>query len=75
MEWRIIEIAAQAIRIPTKVAETHFKKIENMDAYYFWSPGRGGLAVIVSSDGEKLAATSAVNYEKHLKAFLDGKRN
>lgn len=71
----IFEIAAQALHIPVEDARKNYKAVDGINAYYFWNPVRGGLAVIVSEEGEKLAATSSVKYEKHLQAFLNGKRN
>lgn len=29
----------------------------------------------ITRDGEKLCATSSISFEKHLKAFKEGKRN
>ena len=58
-----------------ETAKEHYKAIPEADAYYFWNPIRGGIAVIINKKGEKLAATSAVNFDKHLAAFLDGRRN
>lgn len=71
----IIEIAAKAMKVSIEDAQKHNKKIPDIDAYYFWNPIRGGIAVIVASNGEKLSATSTISYEKHLAAFIDGKRN
>ena len=75
MNRKIFEIAAQAMHIPVENVQNHYKTVDGINAYYFWNPIRGGLAVIVSEEGEKLAATSSVSFEKHLQAFLDGKRN
>lgn len=71
----IIKIAAQTMKISYADAERHCKKIPDSNAYYFWNPIRGGIAVIVDTNGEKLGAASSVSYERHLKAFLSGKRN
>ena len=71
----IIELAAQVMKVTVEDAANHCKKIPEIDAYYFWNPVRGGIAVIVSENGEKLAATSSVSYERHVTAFVDGKRN
>ena len=71
----IINIAAEALGMSVDDLQEHSKEIPEIDAYYFWNPIRGGLAVIVKSNGEKLAATSSVSYEAHLKAFIDGRRN
>ena len=75
MKKEILEIAAQTLHISAEDAQKYYKKVDGINAYYFWNPVRGGLAVIVSDQGEKLAATSSISYEKHLQAFLDGNRN
>ena len=75
MDKRIIEIAAAAIRLSFEKTEKHMKSIPDIGAYYFWNPQRGGLSAIVAENGEKLSATSGVNYNKHLEAFKNGKRN
>lgn len=75
MEKIIVEIAAKAIKVSLEEAESHCKEINDIDAYYFWNPARGGLSVIVNSNGEKLAATSSVNFDRHLEEFKKGRRN
>lgn len=75
MNEKIIEIAAKAMKVTLEESKKHYKKIEDIDAYYFWNPVRGGIAVIVDSNGEKLAASSAVNFDKHLEEFKRGRRN
>lgn len=75
MDTRLVEIAAKALKISTEEALKHSKKIQDVDAYYFWKPVRGGGAVIVATNGEKLGATSAVSFDRHLNAFMAGKRN
>ena len=75
MERNLIKIASEVMKVTIEEAEQHCKKIPNLDAYYFWNPVRGGIAVIIGANGEKLGATSAVSFEKHVKAFLDGRRN
>ncbi|MBQ6908075.1 MAG: hypothetical protein IJQ28_06830 [Clostridia bacterium] len=75
MNSNIVNIAASVMKITPEEAEKHYTKIENIDAYYFWNPARGGISVIVAENGEKLGATSSVSYERHIEAFLNGKRN
>lgn len=75
MDNRIVEIAAKVMKVNVEDAMNHYKKIPEIDAYYFWNPVRGGIAVIVSENGEKLGATSSVSYERHVAAFVSGKRN
>ena len=72
---KIIQIAAQVLKLSAEDASLHCKQIPDTDAWYFWNPVRGGGAVIINEAGEKLGATSSVSYERHLQAFTDGKRN
>lgn len=71
----LIKIAAQAMRVSEEDARRNHKAIDGVGAYYFWNPIRGGIAVIVAENGEKLAAASSISYKMHLQAFLSGKRN
>ena len=75
MKNEIIEIAANSLRISTAEAQKNYKEISDVNAFYFWNPVRGGLAVIIAENGEKLVATSSISFERHLQAFLSGKRN
>ena len=51
MSNNIIEIAAQAMHVTIEDAQKHYKIIDGINAFYFWNPVRGGLAVIVSEEG------------------------
>lgn len=75
MNKRIITTAAETMKVSLEVAEENYKELPEQDAYYFWNPVRGGIAVIVGRDGEKLGASSGISFEKHLQAYIDGKRN
>lgn len=75
MDIKIIELAAKVMKVSVEEAAKHNKLLPDINAFYFWNPVRGGISVIINSSGEKLGAGSSVNFEKHLKAFLDGKRN
>jgi len=75
MNNEILEIAVKALQITPEDALKHSKPLPDLDATYFWKPSRGGGAVIIKSNGEKLAAGSSINLEAHKKAFLEGKRN
>ncbi len=75
MDSEMLMTAAHLLKITEEVASEHMKALPEYNAYYFWNPQRGGTAVIIAENGEKLAATSAVSFEKHLSAFLAGKRN
>lgn len=74
-DLELIKTAASILKITEDVAAAHAKELPEHDAVYFWNPVRGGNAVILAANGEKLAATSAVSFEKHLAAFEAGKRN
>lgn len=75
MDIKLAEIAAKSLHITIDQALENHKKIDDLDAYYFWQPMRGGASIIIDSNFEKLGATSSVSFERHLKAFLGGKRN
>jgi hypothetical protein len=75
MNNEIIEIAATVLQVTTEDAMKHSKPLPDLDATYFWKPSRGGSAVIIKSNGEKLAAGSSISLDAHKQAFLDGKRN
>ena len=75
MDIRIIETAAKVLRIDTEQVKKHCKPIPEDNAFYFCNPVKGGLAVIVASNGEKLGAASSVSFDRHLAAFRSGKRN
>lgn len=68
-------LASQVLKISQEEANKQSKAIEDIDARYYWNSQRGGLHVIIKSNGEKLAASSSISYEKLLNAFKDGKRN
>ena len=75
MDPKLLELAASVLHVSAEEALKNCKKIDGMNAYHFWQPFRGGISVIIDSNYEKLGATSSVSFERHLKAFLDGKRN
>lgn len=75
MKEKILKIAAEVMQVPISVATENNKELPEHKAYYFWNPVKGGVAVIVGEDGQKLAATSGVSFDKHLQAYLDGRRN
>lgn len=75
MDKELLEVVASLLKMKIEDVELHSKKVPNSDAYYFWNPARGGNSVIISPNGEKLSATSSVNFEMHVKAFISGRRN
>lgn len=75
MEHILIDLASKLLGITPEEAQKYSKDIPELCAFYFWKPTRGGGAVIINTKGEKLAAGSAISFEKHVKAFRDGRRN
>lgn len=75
MEQKIIEIAADVLKMTEEEVLAHVKPVPELEAFYFWKPTRGGASVIIKSNGEKLAASSVVGFEKLKEAFIDGRRN
>lgn len=71
----MIKLAAETLKMSEEEVLLNCKEIPEANAAYFWQARRGGIAVIVGADGGKLAAGSALRYEDHLKAYLNGKRN
>ena len=75
IEENILKAAAAAMNTAPEEAIKNCREISELNAYYFWQPVRGGLALIIAASGEKLRASSAISFEQHLKAFKEGKRN
>ena len=75
MNQKLVEIAAQAIKVSIEDAQKHCKPVAEINGYYFWNPVRGGLSVLINAQGERLIATSSVSFDKHLRVFQEGKRN
>lgn len=75
MTNKILLTVVSALGITSEDAKTNCREIPEIKAFYFWSNQRGGKAMIINDDGERLIASSAVRYEDHVKAFVSGKRN
>lgn len=75
MDNKIIEDIAKKLHMSVEDVKKHCKEVPEIDGYYFWQPFRGGISIIINNVGEKLCATSSISFEKHLKAFKEGKRN
>ena len=67
-----------------KIAELLQLSIEDLQKYknvidneltYYWNPKRGGLHLILNTNGEKLEATSQISFDRLLTDFKNGKRN
>ena len=48
--------------------------VESADAYRFFNPVRGGASIIVGRDGSILFANSSVPPQRHVEAYLAGRR-
>lgn len=75
MNDEMILIAIAALDIEREDAISNCKELPEINAFYFWSKSRGGKAVIIDENGEKLVATSIVSLEQHIQAFRNGRRN
>jgi len=75
MEDRLFKIAAETMKTSEEVARKNYKELVEYNAVYFWNPERGGIAVIVGFDGEKLGAMSGISFDEHLRNYLEGRRN
>ena len=70
-----LKVIANLLNLSLEEVKNNSKKLDDCDANYYWNPVRGGLSVIVASNGEYLVATSSVSFEKLLEEFKSGKRN
>ncbi|MBQ9004386.1 MAG: hypothetical protein IJ087_21305 [Eggerthellaceae bacterium] len=70
-----VSIAMKMLHIDEDTARRNSRPVNEIGGFYFWQPGRGGSSLLIGGDGGVLAATSAVSFEKHLAAFLDGRRS
>lgn len=62
--------------IPTLSIKANSKRVDNINATYYYSPSRSGKSMIVADDGSYLLTiSSAINYEKLLDEFNTGRRN
>lgn len=75
MTKEILDIVCKALNINEQTAMQNHKHIDEIDAEYYWNPIRGGLSIIINSKGEKLCATSSVNFDRHYEEFKNGRRN
>ena len=69
-----VAIAVKVLKVTKEVAIENNKEIAK-NVIYFWNPVKGGLHMIIGNDGTYLAATSAVNPDKLIEEFNNGKRN
>ena len=69
MDKNIVESIKGILGLSDTEIEKNCKELSEINA------NRGGNAVIINEDGEKLIANSAVRFEDHVKAFKSGRRN
>ena len=75
MDEKIIKLAANTLKVDEETAKKYNKPVPEINGWYFWNPVRGGFSVLINNHGERLAAASVVTFQKHLDAFVSGKRN
>ena len=75
MTEEVLNLAMQTMKVSKEIVLQHNKYVSEINAYYFWNPVKGGIAVIINEECERLGATSAVSFDKHVAAFKEGKRN
>lgn len=75
MKGNIAEMASQVLGMTVEEVTLHHKRVPEIDGYYIWNPTRGGRSMLVSRDGDRLVATSAIGYSRHLSDYLAGRRN
>ena len=75
MTDEMLKTVTEFLDIDECFAREHSRYIPEIDAYRFGEPIRGGVSIIIKSNGEKLVAGSSVPPPEHIQAFKDGKRN
>lgn len=75
MDKKIVESVKSVLGLSDSDLEKNCKEVPEINAFYFWSSNRGGNAVIINQEGERLIANSALRFEGHVNAFKAGKRN
>ena len=71
----MIRLAMETLDVSEEDAKTYNTAIPDIECWYFWTPARGGRAMIVNEKGERLVAPSLINYNEHVAEFRRGKRN
>ena len=73
---KYLQKISNLLDIPTLSIKTNSKRIDNINATYYYSPSRNGKSMIVADDGSYLLTiSSAINYENLLDEFNTGRRN
>ena len=71
----IKDIVVELLDIDEETFNKCQRKLDDIDAYYFWNPARGGRSIIINNAGEKLVANSSIPFNRHYEDYLSGKRN
>lgn len=72
---KYVSEAAEILEIDLEEAKKNSKRLEDIDATYFWDSRKGGRAVIFSDEGERLVAASCISSEQHIQEFRGGRRS
>ncbi len=75
MDERLVAMAAEVLALRVDEVRSYCKEVPEIDGFYVWNPLRGGRSMLVAKNGERLVATSAVSYQRHLNDYLAGRRN
>ena len=70
----IVKCVSEALGISESEASNNCKVVDENLTYY-WSNERGGISLIVDKEGNYLAATSSVSFERLLEEFKKGDKN
>ena len=54
MEKNIIESVKEVLGLSNDEIEKNVKELPEINAFYFWSSERGGNAIIINAEGERL---------------------
>ena len=69
-----IALAAFLLKISIEEAQEYCMPLDNLNAFYFSVPLKGGGSLIILNENEVLFANSSVSFEEHIKAFSQGIR-
>ncbi|MGY4645721.1 hypothetical protein [Cellulomonas sp. URHB0016] len=67
-------LASRLLRIPLDVALENSRDLDDVDAFFYWEPTRGGGQIIVGHDESVLFGISALSMQQMVEAFAAGRR-
>lgn len=67
-------VAAKLLGLRPNDAARNSRPVPAMKATHFWNPSRGGGSVIMGADGTFLFASSSITWDRHLEAYVAGRR-